>query len=442
MINLLMLALLISMAGLFVMDGITGSDCKLAGLFAGVLILLAAAYVLRVKIRRLPVFLALHFVLTGLCVIVLLIVTDPYAVTAAGILIAISIILLVADVMFWMNAVQDEKDMPVSESGEAIRGFQPVYKEGFAKIPVTFVTLFVITLLYALYAGLTHFAKLSYICGILFVALYLFSSYLQSLADVLNGMDRESVGAQKRVLFSNARLSVPVILIVILGMILLQSDTLTALLEKGLFEVVKGLIFAVVSGIVLIANLMGKALGDDAVLPSGSSTIEAFEETPKWLQAIMRFFEYFLIAGLIFLGLYLIIRGIGILLRFYRERSVNRVRTYESAGMRETRERIRPTVFSRTRKNHPRLPKTNAGKIRGLYVKYIRRQQKAGLQLKPSDTPLEIAGSILFMQKEKAGDFGAMESEREFLIAKLYDKARYTSHPITEDDVRTMEESV
>ena len=442
MTNLLMLTLLISMAGLFVMDGLTGTDGDLPFLFSGVLILLGASYLMRVAISRLPVFVALHVVLTGLCILVLLLLRDPYAVTAAGFFCALSVILLVADLMFWMNAVQVEKDMPLSENGEVIPRFQPVYKEGFAKIPVTFVALFVITLAYAVYADLPHFAALSYVCGILFVALHLTGSYLQSLSEVLNGMERESALSQKRVLFSNARLGVPVICLLILCMILLQSDQLTALMEKAVFEIVRALFYGVVSVTVFLANLMGRALGDGGSMPSGTLSPEALEETPQWLQVLSRFLEYLLIALLLLGLLFLIIRGIGILLRFYRERSVNRVRTYESALMQETRERIRPSAPFRIRKGHPHHAKTNAGKIRVLYVKYLRRMQKAGLILKPCDTPLEIAEAILKMKEEKAGDFPPSERMRELVIAGLYDKARYTAHPVTDEDLKTMEESV
>ena len=48
----------------------------------------------------------------------------------------------------------------------------------------------------------------------------------------------------------------------------------------------------------------------------------------------------------------------------------------------------------------------------------------------------------LKMKEEKAGDFPPSERMRELVIAGLYDKARYTAHPVTDEDLKTMEESV
>ncbi len=124
LINLIMYTFCISVAGLFLIDAVTGNDAGISVLMCGNFVILLYVYFLRTRIRKMPVFVALHLPLFAACVLAGMAFRTPDPETSGMadighvfLWIVLCICLTVADIFFWMNAIGEEKSMPVSESG-------------------------------------------------------------------------------------------------------------------------------------------------------------------------------------------------------------------------------------------------------------------------------------------------------------------------------------
>ncbi len=435
--NLIMYTFCFSMAGLFMLDAVTGMDLGPLVLFLGGFVLFAYAYFLRVKIRRLPVYAVLHlpfYIFSALfCALFYAFPGNDAAAFnrnfgSAILLIVLSVCLTLADIVFWMNAVGDEKNMPVSESGGAIEGFRPVYKEGFAYLPAAFVVVFVLGLAFGAYADRPYFEKTAYMLGVIYIGLYFLRSYVRQLFVLKENMHRETGAHQKRILTANARLALPVIGLAFVMMFVLQSDRLIAFSKQILFWVAKWSVRIVVTVIGWILDLFGSSTES---VPIQSAQIYApAADTPLWLQTLAKFAEHLLTALFYGVLLFLLIRAVIFFIRKFRERSVNLIMQETYSDMTEVRERITKSE-RKERTRRALFAGTNSEKIRRRYRRFVHKQIRNGLSVGSNQTPLELVDPL----REIAG----MDAATLVDITKLYDRARYGGGDLQKEDVLAME---
>ncbi|MBQ7581744.1 MAG: DUF4129 domain-containing protein [Lachnospiraceae bacterium] len=423
LINLIMYAFCISVAQLFLFDAITGLDEGILPLFSGSFILLLYVYFLRVKIRRMPVFVALHL--------------PPFAVLAAlWILLSESVLLMIvlmfcltlADVVFWMGAVQEEKSMPVSENGEAIKGFRPIFKEGFGYIPLPFVAVFVLALAFGVYGNRPYYGKIAYTLGVLYIGLYFLRQYVLQVSNLVRQMHRETQLHQKRIITANAKLALPFIGAAFVLMFLLQSDFLIRLAEKAVMFAIKWIGWFVFTAWFFILSLFSGS-DEGGSLPRGTLTMPQVEE-PGWASVFEKLVEHFLIALFYGLLLFLIVRAVIFFIRKFSKRSVNAVRKEDFPDMTEVRERIGKGERHR-REKEERISGTNTEKIRKLYRRFIRKQIRNGLTVEKYNTPLELVKPLTSVT--------SIEEAALVDITNLYDRARYGGSDLPKADVVRME---
>lgn len=435
LINLIMYTFCISVAGLFLIDAVTGDDAGISVLMCGNFVILLYVYFLRTRIRKMPVFVALHLPLFAACVLAGMAFRTPDPETSdmadighVFLWIVLCICLTVADIFFWMNAIGEEKSMPVSESGQKIENFRPIYKEGFPYLALPFVAVFVLGLAFGAYHYKAYYGKITYTLGVLFIGLYFLREYVKQMAVLKENMHRETGLHQKRILSSNAKLALPFIALAFVMMFLLQSDRLIRVFSQIAFFVIKwsGRILIIVVG--YLFYVFGSAT--ETTPMARASLYEPPREVPGWMQYLQQFMEHLL--TVIFFGLlfYFLIRLIVFFIRTFRERSINVIRRDTYSDMTEVRERIARSE-RKGREKPERAPGTNAEKIRRLYRKFIRRQIQNGLTVEKNDTPLELT--------KRLADTSTLEEPVLVDITNLYDRARYSGRELHKEDVAAME---
>ncbi len=430
-ININMYALVISVAGLFLLDAVTNTDARIAPLFAGNLIIMILIYLMRVHIRKMPVYVAAHVALLAVCTgLVFVFQNDIYGMTCASLFIALSAFALLFDILFWMSAVQEEKSMPTAESGKQIEGFVPVFKEGLPPIALPFVTVFILGLAFSLYAGHAYYGKICYVLGVIYIGLYFLRIYFAKLNELIRSMHRETEKVQGRLIRANAKLVIPLIVFLIVAMLLFQSDFLIAAFESAIFMILKGFVWLLTKILYFFSKLGGSGdAGEGQINPAAFRM--AFGETPEWMKTLSRYVENLLTFVLATALLYLLIRGIMRFIRFFSRRSVNSAKTYTEVEMTEVRERIKSSGKRKGERSFIH-PASYDEKIRRLYRRYVRRLQKKGLAGNVSTTPLERVDAVVEMtQRERAEVVD---------ITSIYNKARYNPMQVTKADVAKMEE--
>ena len=427
-INIVMYALVISIAGLFLLDTFTNGDHAVWVLLFGNILILSAVYAMRVYIKKLPVFVGAHVVLFACCIALAVLIPDTYYAICFGIFSALAGFAMLLDVLFWASAVRVEKEMPVAEDGSKLKNFRPVYKEGLPYIPLSFVAVFLLGIAYSVYALKPNHGKISYILGVVFIGLYFLRMYLHRMGRMIENMHREQEELPTRLLKSNARLTVPVLILLFVAMFLLQSDYLVHLFEQIVLLLVKGALW-IFSFFIRFLSFLGSRGGTGTEVHVQPS-MPQYDGAPG---VFAKFIEYLLSALLFGTLFFLLIRGVVRFIRHFGMRSVNSREDLSAAQMTEVRERLRGSRRSKSdrRKISAKGPDE---KIRRCYRRYVIRQQKRGLTVLPQETPLERVDALA----EVTGRAREEVSE----LTGLYDVARYAPMQIREEDVSAMEKLV
>ena len=103
-INILMYAMVISTAGLFLLDTFTDADQRIWLLLLGNTLVLAAIYAMRVFVKKMPVFIALHILLIA-ATVALAVSGNTFVSICAGLFCALAVFATLLDILFWANAV-------------------------------------------------------------------------------------------------------------------------------------------------------------------------------------------------------------------------------------------------------------------------------------------------------------------------------------------------
>ncbi len=429
LLNVIMYAFCVSIAGLFLLDATMNADQPVGLLLAGAFLILLASYCLRAFVKKMPVFVGAHVLLFAVTIFVATLMNTPYTKAVAILWVIFCGCMILADIVFWMNAIRDEKSLPVSETGRAIEGFVPIYKEGLLYLPLLFVGIFVLALAFALYAEKPYYGRMAYVLGVLYIGLYFLRSYFRKMSELIRDMGRETGEHQPRILWANARLALPCIGVSILAMVLIQSDTVIRFIEQSLLWLMKTIGWI---ALIILFFIVRHFRSDPTYgVPIGKKQMpEAISEAPAWVAVFDRIVEYGLTILFIGVVLYFLIKGISFFIRKFSGRSINRLKKDKYADMTEVRERIGRGEHGR--RYRERMPKDNAGKVRRMYKGFIRSQVKKGLVLTPSKTPLESVEDL----EESTGRTAADLVD----ITSIYNKARYSVEEIQAQDVARMEE--
>lgn len=425
-INILMYAMVISTAGLFLLDTFTNADQRIWLLLLGNTLVMSAIYAMRVFVKKMPVFFGLHILLIAAC-IALAAAGGTYVAICAGLFCALAVFATLLDMLFWANAVKEEKNMPVAEDGSKLENFRPIYQEGLPYIPLAFVIAFLPGIAYSVYAARPYHGQICYIFGVLFIGLSFLRMYLSRMGKTVDDITRERGDVPSRLLISNAKLTVPVLILLFVAMFVLQSAFLVEVFDQIVLALLKAGVWLI--GMFLrFLSFLGRSVGGSTsvpaqpVLPEGGTGGGFFAKLVEQLLTVV-FFGTLLV---------LVIRGVIRFIRYFSFRSVNRKHIVSKEEMTEVRERLQ--TKERHRRERAVGHASADGKIRRIYKRFIRRQQKNGLAISPYETPLE---RIDLLERVSGRERGEICS-----LTDIYDVARYAPMRITEEDVKTMERLV
>ena len=427
-VNIVMYAMVISIAGLILLDTFTNGDHKIFVLLLGNTLILCAIYAFRVFIRKMPVFVLLHVLLLACCIALAVLIPDAHDAICAGLFSALAGFAMLLDLLFWANAVKIEKEMPVAEDGTKLKNFRPVYKEGLPYIPLSFVAVFLLGIVYSVYTAKPYYGKIAYILGVIFIGLFFLRMYLYRMGRMIENMHREQGELPTRLLKSNARLTVPVLVLLFAAMFLLQSEYLVHLFDQIVLLLIKGALW-IFSLFIRFLSFLGNIGGSGTTIRM-ESAVPQYDGAPGMFARFMEYLLSALVFGTLF---FLIIRGVVRFVRHFGMRSVNRETHLSAAQMTEVRERLSGSRRGRSGRRFPGA-KTPAERIRRFYRKYVIRQERRGLTVLPHETPLERVDAL--------SRVSGREREEISELTRLYDVARYAPMQIREDDVSAMEKLV
>lgn len=425
----------------------------------GILIIMLTSYFSRVLIEKFWLYTLVHI---GLVVLSIM----SFSLSSAGIIhISFSVIfailsgiVLFVDVMFWQGAINEEKNLPVSESGTTIEGFKPIFKEGIAYIPTVFVVVYVAALIYASWRSdiisITDNSlyKLFYIFGIVFIMLSYLRSYLRNLSDFI-GRDKGGKHTPIReMIIASVKLTVPLILIVVVAMVLFQSDSLISFIDtslKKIAEWIAGLISRIMQSV-------SKASETEVMMEVEQRNMErgpiSADPVPLWLDRLFDIMERVVTITVSIAIAYAMLRGILHFLSTSQNRSINKLNNDKLESMTEVRERVGADKKKRSKKRRAITP---AEKIREMYRKYMQGMIKKGYSYVESDTPFETAGRLVNITQhgsdsmsdgtakgKKANAYvGAIKDKDTMVnITQIYNRARYNDKSVTDKELAKFKE--
>lgn len=426
-INILMYAMVISTAGLFLLDTFTDGDQKIWLLLLGNAVILTAVYAMRVFIRKMPVFIALHVLLIALCIAPAF-VGDPFVSICAELFCALAAFAMLLDVLFWANAVREEKELPLGEDGKKIKNFRPVYQEGLPYIPLAFVAAFLLGMAYSLYAARPYYGRIAYVLGVVFVGFFFLRMYLERMGKTVSDIYRERGELPIRLLKSNAKLTVPVLILLFVAMFVLQSAFLVQVFDQIVLALIKAAFWLFGMFLRFLAFLGSRegattSLHLQPVMPEAGGEGGYFAKLVEQILTVLFFGGLFALAA----------RGVIRFVRYCSFRLINKREALVETEMTEVRERLH-TREARRGNRRMRSAKTPDEKVRRLYRKFLLRQQKNGLEVRSYETPLERIDALTNVTGKDREEIGR--------LTELYDLARYAPMRIRDEDVKTMERLV
>lgn len=428
-VNILMISMCICAPAMGILDITTQKDSLVyIILLPGLFVINLVISLMRIRIKKIIWFILGH---VGLCALMILLCleakniapiwkfsfSDVYGCTI--IWAVYSILMLFTDIGFWINAVNVEMNLPLTEKGEKYKGYMPIFKEGFYHISVAFVAVFVVMMFLAIYLDYDRFKMFSYVLGIVYIGLYLIRIYLKNVSGLVDVVEIGNGVTQKKLVSANTKMVIPFIVLLILAMILFQSDKVIAVSEQLAKWIVEGFILIILAIIALFSG--GGDEQDDAASEIYSTIKPEYGSNPEWLDRLCKILEYALTAALIILVLYFLVKFVIRLLNYYGARSTNSIKEVSYDDMTEISQRVRSDA---RRQNHRagRLfaRMNNRDRVRYLYRKMILKLSKSGLEIKKNLTPAEQC-RILGVD-----------------IIPTYCKARYSNEEITDNDVAIM----
>lgn len=430
-INVIMISLCISAPLMTLSCMINTADLKgYLVLLLGITVVMTIAHLLRVYARKITGFLIRHLILMyitfQICIFSFnkkLSLDISYAICW----VILTFVVFVVDLAFWINAVNEEKNLPVSETGEPIKGFKPIYKEGLSYISVYFVAVFPIMSFMGIYLGYDRLVSSMYIAGIAYTILYIIRKYLRNISGLIETAELGNNVTQKRLIKANTQIVVPLIIIIILAMMAYRSEVTAEMIRQFLAFLLKIVAYVVV----FILMLFSGEEVEEAEEKFDMGMDMTYGEGPLWLNAIFKGLEYLLGAAIVVTVLYLLIKFILHLFNHYMSRSTNRLRRHQYEDMTEVSEHIEPMRNGKSRIRRSIFSRmSERERIRFLYRKLVFKFSKDGIWIVKTHTPNERLKYIL----EITADEPSVKSRSTQLIniTPQYNEARYSKEEIRE----------
>lgn len=392
LLNLIMLFLLSVVISWCGAVGMGGSFCAEA--VAGMAVLLVLLYLLRLHVKNLFLYIALHLVLFAV------LFSLPLPVIAVAELITFLIVFTITDFVFWTDATL----------------------HGFYYIHVSCCLFFLLAYAYGDYKDAQEVQSAAYIMGILFLGLYFLRLYFENGIRFSRDKQMNEEVPLKQMYAQNIKLILPLVSIFVVCMFLIQSETLAEFLLVVLRVIVEKVVYFINWLISILPRIQGANAGM-AELPA--KLLLAANAPPGLLQMLIRLLEMLVSGAVTGFLIFILLRGVYRFFRTYLLRNGREERLLLYQDMSEKRE----WISDKKERVEKRLFGTlsDAEKIRKLYKKKIRALERGGYQINRFDTPMERAADVY-------------ESRGEDIVeaTAVYEEARYGNNLVSEEKVRKM----
>ncbi len=392
LLNLIMLFLLSVVISWCGAVGMGGSFCAEA--VAGMAVLLVLLYLLRLHVKNLFLYIALHLVLFAV------LFSLPLPVIAVAELITFLIVFTITDFVFWTDATL----------------------HGFYYIHVSCCLFFLLAYAYGDYKDAQEVQSAAYIMGILFLGLYFLRLYFENGIRFSRDKQMNEEVPLKQMYAQNIKLILPLVSIFVVCMFLIQSETLAEFLLVVLRVIVEKVVYFINWLISILPRIQGANAGM-AELPA--KLLLAANAPPGLLQMLIRLLEMLVSGAITGFLIFILLRGVYRFFRTYLLRNGREERLLLYQDMSEKRE----WISDKKERVEKRLFGTlsDAEKIRKLYKKKIRALERGGYQINRFDTPMERAADVY-------------ESRGEDIVeaTAVYEEARYGNNLVSEEKVRKM----
>ncbi len=392
LLNLLMLFLLsvvISWCGSVGMGGPFYAEAA-----AGMAALLVLLYLLRLYVKNLFLYIALHAVLFAVLFAL------PLPAIAVAELIAFLIVFTITDFAFWTDATL----------------------HGFYYVHVSCCLFFLLAYAYGSYKGAQEMQGAAYVMGILFLGFYFLRLYFENGIRFSKDKQMNEEVPLKQMFAQNMKLILPLVGIFVVCMFLIQSKTLA----DFLLTVLQTLVKAVVYFVNWLISILPRIKQVNMAIPElPEDLFSAAEAPPDWVQMLIRLLEMLISAAVVGFLIFIALRGMYRFFRTYLFRNEREERLLLYQDMSERREWLSEKSAQKNRRLPGRL--TSAEKIRRLYKRKIRALERGGYRLNRSDTPME-----------RAADVHESRGEDILEATAVYEEVRYGNGPVSEETVRKM----
>lgn len=449
LINILMVSLCIAVCVMTLIDTMNAADVSgYIVLLLGIFIIMAAAHLLRVLARKIIWYFMGHIVLVAVALWILYDDRLSFNIYMAGAWFLLSFVIVLVDIAFWTNAVNAERNLPVQENGEPVKGFKPVFKEGLPYISVYFTIVFVLVIFVAVYQGYDRLMKSVYISGIAYMTLFLIRMYLNNISYIVETAELGNNVTQKRLLRANSKLVIPFILFTVFAMVLFRPEVTAEMINKFLGILIKGIAYVIAIILFLFSAGSADELEEESEIAQEMDL--AYGENPAWVDMLFKILDYLLAIGLIALVIFLIAKLIIRLIKFYNSRSTNELKQHQYGDMTEVSEHINVSVErSKREKRIPYRKMDNRERIRYLYKKFVMKAKGDGYEIRLNHTPDErrkdYVRSYLNCTDEgmKSDNYNRSSNEdkmatRVTALTSIYNRARYFNDEIYDEDVTSV----
>ncbi len=357
-------------------------------LFCAIMIpvVISVSYLMRVYITRLSWFAAAH--LAGVTVFA----SIPLGTACKIVGFMLMAVFAITDLQFWKS--------------KGVRSF--------IHLNVLCAVVFVLVFGAASYNGIEHLARVSYVCGICFMAMYFFRIYLTNGIKFLRDAQVNANAPVEEMFKHNGMIVFPLIFIFTIGMFLIQSQTMA----DALWAIIRFFGFIARKIIIFIAHLIPDAAGEQEVVSEsiGYTGLDPVKPYPQWIAIFFEALEKVLAMSLAAAAAYFLIKSVIRFVRLYFERHGYELLSVEHVDHTEISERIRHGRAVRLRSLFGAA--TEGERIRRRYRNEVERMKRRGYLFRKEHTPAERLKDVTgTYEKEIPGDFDRLTGE--------YEKVRY-----------------
>ena len=336
------------------------------------------SYFIRVYTENIIIFIALH--LTAAVIMFFLPLSLPYKIIGIVIFAAFSI----SDFIFW--------------AGEGIRSYVMVNPVGAAVMLLVFA--------YASYHQKDELIKISYFCGILFIAMFFLRTYLVNAVKLASDMQVNRTTPLEEMFRNNGWIVLVLVLTFTVFMLFVQSDALASGLNRFI-HFISSLIRRVI--LFVLSHLSSNEVENISMDNESFKDLDLgpLKSYPTWLITFFQALEKVLTFAMVIGAIYLVLKSIAAFVRIYFSRHGYNISMTNGEDYIDVKERIRHVRSRRLRRFS--LPADERERVRRRYKREVEDMRRGGYKLNIAHTPRERARDV---DKE---DFGKLTEKYENL---------------------------